>query len=283
MSQRPLLLCTDMDRTVIPNGDAPEHPHARAVFRAFCARDNVTLAYVTGRDLALAQNAVRQYHLPQPDYYITDVGSGLYHVQDGQWQIFQPWCQEITPCWKGRCAADLMEFVCDLPELTLQEPEKQNTFKLSFYLPFDLNPDALLETLHQRFSEQGIDVSLIWSLDEPNRVGLLDILPANATKQHAIRFLAGQFDHTELLFAGDSGNDLPVLESDIPSILVANAADELKNLAQHLAQKNQLAHTLYIAHNRHSNDGNYCAGVLQGIAHYRPDDLPLTLLPDEPS
>ena len=30
---RPLLLCTDLDRTLLPNGTAPESPRARALFR----------------------------------------------------------------------------------------------------------------------------------------------------------------------------------------------------------------------------------------------------------
>ncbi len=30
-----LLLCTDMDRTVIPNGAQPEHPRTRSAFRLF--------------------------------------------------------------------------------------------------------------------------------------------------------------------------------------------------------------------------------------------------------
>lgn len=56
------------------------------------------------------------------------------------------------------------------------------------------------------------------------------MLPRNATKLHGIEFLQQRlgYGHSEVIFAGDSGNDLPVLVSPIPSVLVANASAELK-------------------------------------------------------
>lgn len=65
MAEARLLLCTDMDRTVIPNGAAPEDTAARPRLRAFCARPEVTLVYVTGRDQALVKEAITTYALPQ--------------------------------------------------------------------------------------------------------------------------------------------------------------------------------------------------------------------------
>ena len=45
-----LLLCTDLDRTLIPNGPQPESAQAREHFARFAAHPQVTLAYVSGRD-----------------------------------------------------------------------------------------------------------------------------------------------------------------------------------------------------------------------------------------
>lgn len=47
-----LLICTDLDRTLIPNGPQPESPKARALFRRLVSREEVTLAYVSGRHRA---------------------------------------------------------------------------------------------------------------------------------------------------------------------------------------------------------------------------------------
>ncbi|KKM60387.1 hypothetical protein LCGC14_1542310, partial [marine sediment metagenome] len=44
MTDTKLLLCTDMDRTIIPNGFDPEPTDARKHFSAFCGRNDVTLA-----------------------------------------------------------------------------------------------------------------------------------------------------------------------------------------------------------------------------------------------
>ena len=59
-----LLLCTDLDRTLLPNGEQPESPSARALFARLAARPGVTLVYVTGRHRALVQAALDEYQLP---------------------------------------------------------------------------------------------------------------------------------------------------------------------------------------------------------------------------
>ncbi|HKJ77267.1 MAG TPA: HAD family hydrolase, partial [Gammaproteobacteria bacterium] len=59
-----LLLCTDLDRTVLPNGFQEESPQARPLLRTLARRPEVTLAYVSGRDLSLLQDAIRDYGLP---------------------------------------------------------------------------------------------------------------------------------------------------------------------------------------------------------------------------
>jgi sucrose-6-phosphatase len=44
-----LLLCTDLDRTLIPNGFQPESPSAKKRFARLAARPEICLVYVTGR------------------------------------------------------------------------------------------------------------------------------------------------------------------------------------------------------------------------------------------
>lgn len=81
MPQSKLLLCADMDRTVIPNGEQPEHPDARKRFKTFCLLPEVKLVYVTGRHQELVKQAIKNYHLPEPDFVITDVGTKIYQVK----------------------------------------------------------------------------------------------------------------------------------------------------------------------------------------------------------
>ena len=275
MNLRRLLLCTDMDRTIIPNGTQSEHPHARQKFKSFCSHPDVTLVYVTGRHKKLVQQAIKNYHLPQPDYVITDVGTKIYKVENSQsWHELKEWEQEISRSWNGYNHQQIKDLLNDIDYLILQENSKQNTHKLSYYLPLFIDSDVVITKMSHLLKQQNINGSILWSIDELKNIGLLDVLPVNATKLHAIQFLQKQlgFQHKETVFAGDSGNDLPVLVSSIQSILVDNASDEIKTSAVQLARQNGNEETLYIAKPLVCGmNANYTAGVLEGLLHYLPD------------
>lgn len=268
-----LLLCTDMDRTVIPNGSEPEHPEARKRFKQFCANAGVNLVYVTGRHIALVQHAIDHYDLPTPQYVISDVGTKMYQRDNEQWSEMTEWATEIDKDWKGYTAFDIKQFFNPVSELVLQESSKQNTHKLSYYLPLYVDNEEVIRRMEAVLADIDIEVSLIWSLDEPNNTGLIDVLPRHATKLHAIEFLQKKLDYSleEVIFAGDSGNDLPVLASQINAVLVDNASSDMKAEARQLVLKNGHVETLYIANSNHlAMNGHYSAGVLEGIWHYAP-------------
>jgi sucrose-6F-phosphate phosphohydrolase len=271
---KPLLLCTDLDRTLLPNGEPPESPGARERFSRFASRPEVTLVYVTGRHKELVMAAINEYAIPVPDFVIGDVGTTIYSVDDGNWHSWSAWHEEIAPDWSGYDRPALAKLFRDLEVLTLQEEAKQNTFKLSYYTPEDVDRPALLETMRERLEERGINASLIWSIDDIEHVGLLDLLPASATKVHAIEFLMRQlgFLAEQVVYAGDSGNDLPVLGSAINSVLVANARDDVRAEALALARERGNEESLYLATGKLLGmNGNYSAGILEGVVHFIRD------------
>lgn len=273
MNEPRLLLCTDMDRTIIPNGVQSENPLARKQFSEFCKQHQVVLAYVTGRHQDLVEQAIRYYKLPVPDYAITDVGSKIYKINGHTWNELEAWEKEIDKDWQGKSHQQLKQMFSDIPDLKLQEHSKQNTHKLSYYVPVHAKLSDLLSIMQQRLDNCGVKASLVWSVDEPKAIGLLDVLPLNATKVHAIDFLRQQLGYSlnEVVFAGDSGNDLPVLESPIPSVLVANATEEVRTVAKRQAEKNGNLESLYLATGNNTRmNGNYSAGVLEGICHFAP-------------
>jgi hypothetical protein len=272
----PLLVCTDLDRTLIPNGAEAESPNARETFHALAALPNITLAYVSGRDQGLVRDAIHEYRLPVPDFVLGDVGSTLYACHDWDWQRWEAWEKHIAPDWAGRKREELAVLLHDFPALQLQEAAKQNTYKLSYYLDLAINHQWVLDKVKLRLAAHGIHASLIWSIDEPANIGLLDILPARASKRHAIEFLMERqgFGLADTVFAGDSGNDLPVLASPIPAVLVNNASHKLKKEALQLASMAGTAGALYLAQGGFMGmNGNYAAGILEGIAHYHPGIL----------
>jgi sucrose-6F-phosphate phosphohydrolase len=273
MSMR-LLLCTDLDRTVLPNGPQPESDGARSRFAALAARPEVTLVYVTGRDRQLVCEAMANYSLPEPDYVIGDVGTTIYEVRSKDWHPWPEWQQKIAPDWAGLGRSDLGKLLLDIVDLSRQEPAKQNLHKLSFYVPLYADTDTLSHDIRLRLEACGVRANLVWSIDEPRGIGLLDVLPAGAGKKNAISFLMQRNDFTlaDTVFAGDSGNDLPVLVSEIPAVLVANASPEVRREALAQASERGHADALYIAQGGLMDmNGNYTAGVLEGVVHYRPE------------
>lgn len=271
---RKILLCTDLDRTLLPNGPQPESPEAPRHFRMLAERTEVTLAYVTGRHQALVQQAIDDYSLPIPDYVLADVGTTIYEIAGPEWLSWDQWDKEIAPDWAGLTHKQIAQLFTDLTLLRLQEPSKQAVHKLSYYLSIDNDHAALIDEMQMRLEKQNIAASLIWSVDETSGTGLLDVLPQRATKLHAVQFLMQQkgFSLADTLFAGDSGNDLPVLTSPLHSVLVANATDEVRKQAQEQARAMRTSDALYVASGDFKQmNGNYSAGILEGLAHYIPE------------
>jgi len=268
-----LLLCTDLDRTLLPNGDQSESSEAREYFRCLVSRPEVTLAYVTGRHQQLVEQAICDYQLPEPNFVIADVGSTVYELQAGSWTRWAKWEDVISTDWLGNTHLQLSRMLEEFSQLNLQENEKQNIHKLSYYTPENIDQQNLFEMLRERFNLYGVKANLIWSLDDNAGTGLLDILPANAGKRKAIEFLMGQCGFTieDTVFSGDSGNDLEVLASPIPATLVANASSDVKRVAQHQSEIAGYSNALYLAQGGYLGmNGNYSAGILEGVIHYLP-------------
>lgn len=262
------LLCTDLDRTLLPNGSCVETPGVRQLLAAYLQQHQVKLAFVSGRDLTLVQQAIADYQLPTPDYVIADVGTSLYHTGTS-WQHDERWQQQIGADWRFAQPADLYALLADIPGLTLQEPHKQGRYKLSFYTPLDWEMAVHEPAIQLRFAQQDWPVQLVFSLDEEKQVGLLDVIPASAGKLGAIHFLMHQLQIGDdaVLFAGDSGNDLDVLCSGLPAVLVANASADVRADACSRVQQAGLQARLYLARG-HIGNGCYAAGILEGIEHF---------------
>ena len=271
-----ILLCCDLDRTVIPNGEPPEDPRALPLFRALVARPEVVLAYVSGRSRLLQEKAILHWDLPVPDWAVADVGTSVYRVES-EWQPVEGWHREIAPDWNGLEGPEVAELIGSLDGLELQEPERQARFKVSFYAEVDADPERLLAPVRRRLEARRVRASLIWSIDEAAGRGLLDVLPERATKLGAVHFLIERLgcEEEDAVFAGDSGNDLPVLTSGLQAVLVANACSDVRDDA--LAAVTAAGHRerLYLARGGLLGlNGNYTAGALEGLAHFRPEVLP---------
>jgi len=269
-----ILICSDLDRTIIPNGYQEESVRARPVLRQLAENPSIYLAYVSGRDKTLILDAIDEFYLPVPDYAIGDVGTTLYRVTDGRWQMSDDWSDEIGEDWRGLGWEKLAAFLEDMEAIRLQEPEKQSLYKLSFYTDQDIDHQQVTKKIRVILANEGVRANVIWSVDEISANGLLDIVPARANKLHAIRFLMQQeqFPADRTIFAGDSGNDLDVLTSGLQAILVRNATDEVRKETIETLSEKHMTDCLYLARgNFYGMNGNYAAGLVEGLAHYIPE------------
>lgn len=268
-----LLLCTDLDRTLLPNGSEPESPQARKIFRRLAEHPEITLSYVTGRHHQLVEQAIEKYQLPQPNYVIANVGSTIYEIKNDDWHYQLSWEKLINNDWQGKSATELHYLFSGIQHIELQEAGKQSLHKLSYYVHIDCDEKEVIAKMGQRLGQHSIAANFIYSIDPQANTGLLDVLPASAGKRQAIEFLMQQlgFGNTETIFAGDSGNDICVMSSPIQSVLVANADKTVQEEAIRQAKESHNSDSLYLAQgNLMDMNGNYSAGILEGIVHYIP-------------
>ena len=274
MGLQKILICSDLDRTIIPNGYQEESAPTRAILRQLVEDANISLAYVSGRDKKLILDAIEEYHLPLPDYAIGDVGTTLYQVINHKWQLSDDWSVEIGRDWKSLARGKLSGFFEDMAELHLQEPDKQTRYKVSFYTDLVADPQKLIKHIRGVLAQKGVSASIIWSVDEISSTGLLDIIPPRANKLHAIKFLMQQkhFPEDRTVFAGDSGNDLDVLTSGLQAILVKNATEDIRKEAlKRLSEKNWTDRLYLPRGNFFGLNGNYAAGLMEGLVHFLPE------------
>ncbi len=273
-----LLLCTDLDQTLIANGAAVESPGAMALLKHWLASHDIRLAYVSGRSRALVEAAIKEFDLPLPHHVIGDVGTTLYHVdEDGHWQADAGWSQSISEDWGGRSSDQLAEILGEPELLDFQPQERQGQHKLSYFSAPGSDVTPAVRSILHKLNEQGIRARAVTSethstQGEPE-TGFVDILPRSASKYHAIRYLMQHsgFALENTVFSGDSGNDLEVLASPLPAILVANASEQVRQQARQAAETAGHPDALYLATGGwQAMNGCYAAGILEGIAYYHP-------------
>lgn len=272
-SQARYLLCSDLDRTLIPNGPQAESPQARATLRALVDRHAICVVYVTGRDRGLVEEAVAAYDLPWPDAVIGDVGTRIWSTFDRRWTPWSRWDDLIRREWTETIRTRAQAHADAVHALRRQPENRQTAYKLSYFCPAaGLNETA--DHLRERFASEQLPARVIASVDEVDDRGLIDVLPARASKRSAIEMVmaAWGFAHWATICAGDSGNDLPFLTSALQAVLVANASDAVREQALSMAHAQGQVDNLYLARGGlRGMNGNYAAGVIEGFAHYVPE------------
>jgi hypothetical protein len=257
-----------LDRTLLPNGSWKADDRAIELFNELSARNDVLVVYVTGRNLNLTENAIREFGVRHPDVLCGDVGTTIREYENGQWKFDQGWIAHVkqaSPRWD---ATAIREVVADIDGMREQESEHLNQFKQSYYVDHDRR-EEVLQQVDERVKGK-FDEVIVYSFDSVDGKGLLDFLPESATKQTALEYVAEAFGakKEEVVFCGDSGNDIFPLTAGFSGVLVRNADEQLvENVKQAQAQNPQLK--VYFAKGDFRGlSGYYTSGVIEGAYHY---------------
>ena len=262
------ILATDLDRTLLPNGSWPADAGAIDLFNELTEKHDVRVVYVTGRNLTLSEQAIREFGIRYPDVLIGDVGTSIRKYAHGQWQPDTGWAVHVkqsSPRWDAEA---IRSAVAGVAGLTEQEREHCGPFKQSYYVDHGSN-EAILKVVDERVKGR-YDEVIVYSFDSQSGDGLLDFLPHSATKQTALEYIAEEFgaDKTDVVFCGDSGNDVFPLTAGFSGVLVRNADDQLvANVRKASATNPELR--LYFAKGDFKGlNGYYTSGVIEGAYHY---------------
>lgn len=262
------ILATDLDRTLLPNGSWQADDDAIRLFNELTEKHDVLVVYVTGRNLDLTEKAIAQYGVRHPHVLIGDVGTTIREYREGDWEFDEGWETHVRHSSPGWDNAGIRSALTGISGLVEQEPEHLNVFKQSYYVEHE-NRQQILQIVDERIGGRFDEVA-IYSYDSQNGKGLLDVLPNSATKQTALEFLTEQqkLEKDEVVFCGDSGNDIFPLTAGFCGVLVRNADQQLIENVQAAMEQDSTLEVYFARGGFHGLNGYYTSGVIEGAFHY---------------
>ncbi len=262
------ILATDLDRTLLPNGSWKSDDQAITLFNELTEAHDVVVVYVTGRNLNLTLNAIKEFGVRYPDVLCGDVGTSIRKYENGKWTFDDGWVTHVkntSPRWDASAIRDAVAGVAGMWE---QESEHLNQFKQSYYVDHG-KKDEVLSGVHE-LVEGKFDEVIIYSFDSQDGKGLLDFLPKSATKQTALEYVAKEFgcNREEVVFCGDSGNDIFPLTAGFSGVLVKNADAQLIENVEKALIENPNLRAYFAKGDFKGLNGYYTSGVIEGAYHY---------------
>ena len=93
---------------------------------------------------------------------------------------------------------------------------------------------------------------------------------SNHTLQTALEYIANELgaDKSDVVFCGDSGNDVFPLTAGFSGVLVRNADDQLVANVKHAMDKNPELKIYFAKGGFKGLNGYYTSGVIEGAYHY---------------
>ena len=208
------LLACDIDGTLTGDRGGSRR------FAAWHARtgDDTRFCVATGRSIVEARRVLADWALPEPEVFITSVGSEIWRRTGRGQKLCTDYAAAISAGW------DRAETLAVLQALGIpfQPAYDQRRWKLSLF-----GDAADARRIEDALRVRGLRARVVHSHGR-----LIDVLPHRAGKAAAVRFEAARLGlhDRDCIVAGDSGNDRDMLTEFPHAILPANAAAELADL-----------------------------------------------------
>jgi sucrose-phosphate synthase len=219
LAKAELFVISDLDGTLVEGSDA----QGLEAFKKWIAdnRSEVVFGIASGRNKEITQEAFAKYDLPAPDILICSAGSEIYYTEK-----FIPdkgWERHIDYHWKRD---ELKKMLKDFPGIRLQEAAAQWPFKLSYYVNESFDEDDFAN-LYKFLDDKKLRAKVLLTENK-----YLDFLPVRASKGSAVRYLSYKWKMPleQFITAGNSGNDIDMLNGKAKGIVVANYSPELEGL-----------------------------------------------------
>jgi len=254
------IFISDIDNTLVPQKKAMDGK-ALEKLRERISASELLVAYASGRHLGLLLAGIEKHTLPKPDFLISRVGTVIHERKNGTWTVHSGYSAFIGRSWGGRDHAYIRKLLSDITELKEQEETAQDTHKQSYYLDMKYDKTEVIKKIRNVLNKTGCDSKVVYSIDQVKNVGLIDILPEKSGKGGAIRFLSEELlvPLANILYSGDSGNDIDAFTSGSKAVLVGNALPETRENVQKIRTNPQFEKNIYIA------EKPFIAGVLEGL------------------
>jgi sucrose-6F-phosphate phosphohydrolase len=262
------ILATDLDRTLLPNGSWESDSEAVNMFNELTEEQNVFVVYVTGRNLTLTEQGIQEYGVRYPDILCGDVGTTIRRYENNEWHFDEGWIEHVKKECPNWDALAIKEAIAGIEGIKEQEAEHQNIFKQSYYVDHT-KKEEILDEIDRRIKGK-YDEVVVYSFDSQAGNGLIDFLPKGATKQTALEYVAEAYGvpKAEVVFCGDSGNDIFPLTAGFKGVLVKNADDQLVENVKKAMINNPSLKAYFAKGGFKGLNGNYTSGVIEGAYYY---------------
>lgn len=244
LADRKFVLATDLDGTFLGGSAADRSRLYNLIERD---RANIGLVFVTGRDPAFIAELCDDTEVPWPDFVIGDVGTTIAVTEPAartdRIRPMELLEAQIAELWND--SGDIVRRELDAhPGLSLQPTE------FRYRVSYDYDPAEFCESAIEKVSALGLDHLI--SADR-----FFDVLPPGISKGPSLRRLINHLgiQDTRVLVAGDTLNDLSMLESGLPAVAVGGSEPTLVERVRHCP-------TVHLA------DGVGAAGIMEALSHF---------------